>query len=209
MSRRAEVSRALAAMAVVSLAAPALGADKSAEVVVPLAIAVADDGGKPAADAAWIDAEIAAAEKLYAPLGIHFKKASTRALDERRAHLETKKDRDALFSEVTRGELNVFVVGSLRDVDDASRMRMGVHWRPASAPKKHYVILSKSAMPSTLAHELGHYFGLAHASVTNNVMSYSRAPGATVFLDAAQDATILRFLRISIAAKDFTPSREP
>ena len=38
-------------------------------------------------------------------------------------------------------------------------------------------------MPTTLAHELGHFLGNGHAYVKNNLMSYER-DGGEVFLDA-------------------------
>jgi predicted Zn-dependent protease len=52
------------------------------------------------------------------------------------------------------------------------------------------VILSADAADSSLAHELGHFFGIQpHSSVKNNLMSYDRED-ALVFLDAAQQAIV-------------------
>lgn len=202
------LSMVVAALGLTALAAPAAARGSASIGVVPLAIAIADENGTPVRDSAWVDAQIAEAEKLFGPIGVHFKKASTKALDPKLAHLENKKDRDALLATCDKNVINVNVVASLRDVDDPKRMRMGVHWRPGSAPKKHYVIVSASAMPTTLAHELGHYFGLAHSPVTDNLMSYSRGEG-TIFLDPTQAKTILQFARNSIAAKEFTPDPLP
>jgi hypothetical protein len=78
-------------------------------------------------------------------------------------------------------------VESLRDVDEPDRYRMGVCWRRGDG--KPYVIVSATARPTVLAHELGHFFGNGHSSVPNNVMSYIRTD-AEVFFDAKQIAIV-------------------
>lgn len=170
----------------------------------PLSISVALENDQPVRNDEWIDAQIAAAEALFSLCGVHFRKAQSRALDARHAHLETRKDRDALAAELSKGHINVMVVNSLRDVDDPSLYRMGVHWRPQKELKKQYIILAASAMPTTLAHELGHYFGNGHSSVKNNVMSYDR-DGSKVFFDSAQQIKITNFARIFLRSKQIIP----
>jgi hypothetical protein len=193
------------AVALVTLTAPGAAAKGVKPLgALPLRIAVAQEEGRPVRDDAWIDAQVAEAERLFGPIGVHFRKASTATLDARYARLETRKDRDALAAELHKGVINVMIVASLRDVDDPSLYRMGVHWRPSTALKKHYVIVAASAQPSTLAHELGHFFGLAHTAVPNNLMSYART-GDAVFLDAAQASRTLAFARLSVAAKEVVP----
>jgi hypothetical protein len=84
--------------------------------------------------------------------------------------------------------INVFVVDSLRDVDDPAEMRRGVHWHgPGGA---HYIILVATASPQVLAHELGHFFGNAHTKVADNLMSYERT-GGWVSFDADQGRRIV------------------
>ena len=183
----------------VSRALPAAAGDPAAAPIptLQLAFAVASEAGTPVRDDAWIDAQVAEAERLFGGLGVHLRKTAPRPLAERFAHLETRADRDALAAEMSRGVINVMLVGSLRDVDDTSLHRMGVHWRPAAAPAKHYVIVSASALPSTLAHEIGHYFGNPHSAVRDNLMSYDRS-GDQVFLDEAQGRIIRRFARLYV-----------
>jgi hypothetical protein len=53
------------------------------------------------------------------------------------------------------------------------------------------VILSATARPTVLAHELGHFFGNGHSTVPNNVMSYIRTD-AEVFFDNKQIGVIKR-----------------
>jgi hypothetical protein len=176
--------------------------------VLPIAIAVAHVQGKPVWDDAWIDAQIAETERLFGPAGIHIRKASSRALPERFAKLETRSDRDALASELTRGVINVMVVDTLRDVDDPVLYRRGVHWRPQKDLKKHYVIVAREASSTTLAHEIGHFFGNGHAKDMDNLMSYLRS-GSSVFLSGPQEARSRIFARIYLRSKELDPSLTP
>lgn len=171
----------------------------------PVSIAVAADADKPVQDEAWIDAQLAESERLLGKAGVHFKRGPLRALPARFARLETRKDRDALTAECKPGVINVFVVASLRDVDDTKLLRMGVHWQPQVKPRKHYVIVAASARATTLAHELGHFFGNAHSPVMNNLMSYER-DGGEVFLDASQWQRIQTFARIYVRSKELLPA---
>jgi hypothetical protein len=153
-----------------------------------LRVSIAVDGaGKPIADASWLAAEIDAAEGLFEPFGVRFARVDGDPLDARLAHVETRADRNALAPHVASHDIDVFVVGSLRDVDDPTQVRRGVHWHAPSGA--HYVILVASAPTTVLAHELGHYFGNPHSHVLDNVMSYERS-GAPVFFDGAQGKRI-------------------
>lgn len=163
--------------------------------VFPLALAVATDAGAPVVDEAWIAEEIAQANTIFAPSGVSFTQRSRRALDERFARLETRADRHALGAEMTPSVINVFVVLSLRDVDDPTQMRRGVHWRPANLPGAHFVVVSSIAGPDVLAHELGHFFGNPHSDTPNDVMSYLRDGTVTPFFERAELGQIRRHAR--------------
>jgi hypothetical protein len=169
------------------------------EVTLPLSFAVATEGGVPVVDQAWLDGQLAEVERLYGPLGVHFHAPAPRPLSLPLAHVESRADRDALAPAALGKLINVFVVASLRDVDDGVSPRRGVHWRARSSPSLHYVILSSIAGPSVLAHELGHYFGNGHSDQTDNLMSYRRT-GAPVFLVPAQVATIHAGVRAALRA---------
>jgi hypothetical protein len=161
-----------------------------------------DDAGKPVADASWLAEEIDAAEGLFEPFGVHFARADGAPLEVRLAHMETRADRDALASHVTPHVIDVFVVSSLRDVDEAGRMRRGVHWHTPSGA--HYLILVASAPTTVLAHELGHYFGNPHSQVVDNVMSYERS-GAPVFFDPDQGKRIAARARAYVKSGELAP----
>ncbi len=168
--------------------------------VLPLAIAVArDEAEVPVRDDASIDAQVATAERLFGAFGVHFRKAAQRPLPDRFARLETRRDRDALDAERAPRVVNVFIVRALRDVDDPRLYRMGVHWRNTKAPSHRYVIVTADALPTTLAHELGHYNGLAHSAVENNLMSYQRTT-EDVFLHPAQGAAVRSFARLAFTS---------
>jgi hypothetical protein len=187
--------------------APAFSASAKTEAPIPtlpLDLSVAPEAGKPVRDDAWIDAQIAEAERLFGPLGVHFRKAAQRPLADKYARLETRKDRDALAAERHKGVINVFLVASLRDVDDPRLYRMGVHWHHQVEKRKHFIIVSGDALPTTLAHELGHYFGNPHTSVVNNLMSYNRN-GAEVFLDDKQASRIRTFARLYVRSGELVP----
>ncbi|MFO0592227.1 MAG: hypothetical protein U0441_32080 [Polyangiaceae bacterium] len=170
----------------------------------PLSIAIAAANGKTAQTEAWVDAQIEAAQGLYNPFGVSFRKAETRRLAPAFMRLETRGDRDGLAAHLQPGRLNVFVVASLRDVDDPSLYRMGVHWAPNGDLKRQYVIVSGAARKTTLAHEIGHYFTLQHTQVVDNLMSYSRN-GGTVFLNAKQKADVTTSVRTHVARKLLVP----
>jgi hypothetical protein len=161
-----------------------------------------DDAGKPLADTRWLSAEIDTAEGLFEPFGVHFARVDGAPLDARLAHMETRDDRNSLASHVTAREIDVFVVGSLRDVDDPAQMRRGVHWHAPSGA--HYLILIASASTNVLAHELGHYFGNSHSHVLDNVMSYERS-GAPVFFDAEQGKRIAGRARAYVKSGELVP----
>ncbi|MFW5876490.1 MAG: hypothetical protein ACOCXM_07110 [Myxococcota bacterium] len=165
----------------------------------PVAVGVARTEEGPAVDRAWIETRLRRANRVFASAGVRFVLDDVRALPAAHGRLDTHADRHALRDEVRSGVINVFVVASLRDVDDPSRFRQGVHWRPPPRPGAHYVILSAIAQPDVLGHELGHFFGNhGHSDTPGNIMSYDRGDDPP-FFDAKQKRTIhhhvRRFLR--------------
>lgn len=171
----------------------------------PLSIAVAPLNGRAVADDAWVDAQVAEAQRLMAPHGVSVALFSRRALSETRARLETADDRDALAEHVERDVINVFVVDTMRDVDDPELLRMGVRWRKRSNLSKDYVIVTSGAFASTLCHELGHFLGNGHSTVVDNVMSYKRLVPWRVNFDAHQGARMRQVARRLIAGGKVVP----
>ena len=177
------------------LALPALAVLAAGPTTLTIDVQIARIDGEPVVPGAFVQERLDAANRIYAPYGVQFAVGTTLDLGAEHAALETAADRDALGALVRPFAINLFVVRSLRDVDEPERMRRGVHWHSRSHAGKHYVILSSIAGPDVLAHELGHYLGNPkHSEVAGNLMSYQRGDEPP-FLDAAQVRRIQRTLR--------------
>lgn len=169
----------------------------------PLAVAIVHERGTPVVSESWLAERVATANRIYASCTIEFVLGETRELDARHAHLVSRSDRHALGRELRPRAANVFVVASLRDVD-AEGFRQGVHWRPAGRPGAHFVIVSADSGPTTLAHELGHFFGNAHSATRGNIMSYDRGADEP-FFDAVQRRRIAQFLARFLRTRELVP----
>jgi hypothetical protein len=130
---------------------------------------VADEHGK-IANQEWIDMELGAANRHFAPLDVRFQLARIDALPASALHVETSADRDAIAEGRLAGRaIHVFVVGQLDDIE-AEGIAYGVNWhRPNDS--RRYLIISVQALERTLAHELGHFFGLPHSSYAISIMN--------------------------------------
>jgi NAD(P)-dependent dehydrogenase (short-subunit alcohol dehydrogenase family) len=121
----------------------------------------------------WIAAQLAAANRHFARLDVGFQLAGVDALPASAVHIETRGDRDALATDRLGGKLiHVFVVGKLDDVDEEGQIAYGVTWHARRDDRK-YLIVSAAALERTLAHELGHFFGLPHSSYAISIMNKS------------------------------------
>ncbi len=188
-------------------AAPASRADEPFPAL-GLRFAVAEVGGGQVVDGSWLTAQVAWANRIFEPAGVSFEQARVSGLDASHARLETRADRHALGAELSDDVINVFVVESLRDVDDPSRYRMGVHWRPRGHPGKHLVIVARHAVPTVLAHELGHFFGNhRHSDTPGNIMSYDRGE-VPPFFDAVQIRRIRAHARRFLRTGELRPADE-
>lgn len=174
MKRAAAAALAIAACST----APAARADDE---TFGLAIAIAH---KSAGDEAWLDAQIARANELFAPAAVRFRWTIEKTLDPAHAEMHSREDRDALAALGEKnGFVDVFVVDALEDVDEPGRMRRGVVWTHKPDGKR-YVVLARGSFIGVLGHELGHFFGNPHTSVPDNLMSYTRTGGSVSFDDA-------------------------
>lgn len=153
---------------------------------IPVVFHVAQHDGAAVAPASFVSEQLAAANRIYGPLGIELVERESVPLPAGHSELLTRTDRDALARHVRKGAIHCFVVAKLMDVDEPGRERRGVHWRPRLAPRLSFLIVSRISGSYVLAHELGHFFGnREHSDVPGNLMSYTRAEGPP-FLDGAQ-----------------------
>lgn len=122
-------------------------------------------------DLAFIRAQLEQANVHHGPAGLGFQVVEVRAHDA--ATITTRAERDVLGHERwQRGLIDVYVVSALANVDEPGEIR-GVHWRSRKDRSRRWVILSRISPPRVLAHELGHYFGLAHSTVPASLMNTS------------------------------------
>lgn len=136
-----------------------------------LHLAPAPAGGALVVTNAWLAEQVAEAETLFAPLDTGFEVVGADALaDPRTAHLETRKDRDALAAATGLGGrvIHVYLTGKLDDVDVPGAIAYGVTWHTKDGK---LVVVSGMARSRTLAHELGHFFGLPHSSYAISIMN--------------------------------------
>ncbi|CAN5737027.1 hypothetical protein BH09MYX1_BH09MYX1_18210 [soil metagenome] len=130
------------------------------------------------------------ARSIYAPVGFDLAVDVVLPLDESHHRIENVATRDTLAPLVRGQRINVFLVEALRDAEVKDLYRLGVTWDSRVAPLRRYIILTRGARESSLAHELGHFFGIPeHSATKNNLMSYDR-DDALVFLDDAQNTRI-------------------
>ncbi len=116
----------------------------------------------------WIAAQVATANRLFAPVGIGFTVAEVRGLAAGDVVITTPADRNRLGRVVKGALIHVFVVGRLGNIDDLAGEINGVHWRRHG---RHWVIVAARAWDLTLGHELGHFFGLPHSEVAASIMN--------------------------------------
>jgi len=158
-------------------------------------------GGQPAKSPQWLDDQLRHANEVFAPTGLSFDSAGeVRRLPGTHAVLESRNDRNQLARYLERGVVNVFVVGEMVDVDNRQEWRRGVHWKLQWRRDQHYLILTGIAPPTTLAHELGHFFGnRRHRWRAGNIMSYEHGPAPTFDRDQLR--------RVEYTARDFLRRR--
>lgn len=170
---------------------------------IPITRHVVRDGAL-VVDDSFMDLEIATANSLFKDAGVAFAFSGVVEIDAVYKALETRDDRDKLADLRVEKEVNVFFVDSLRDVDDPKLHRMGVTWRKLSKLSVKYIIVAASGSPTTMAHELGHFFGLDHVGQKNNLMSYDR-DGGDVFLTDPQRRVIRSTAQGLLARKEIVP----
>ncbi|MFK8002766.1 MAG: hypothetical protein AB8H86_24490 [Polyangiales bacterium] len=172
-----------------------------------LHVEIATVDGEPVVSEEWIEAHRQAANSIFGPAHVQFTSMDVNTNGEMAPDLITRADRHRLGPLVDsgRGDIHVFVVRSMADVDVEDRLLRGVHWRSnRGGGFRHFVVLTTLARPNVLAHELGHFFGNPHSDTPGNIMSYQRGEGPP-FFDAAQLRRIRRFRERFLRSGELVP----
>jgi len=157
------------AAAAITAAAPACPAERAHCFAIELHVA-ADDSGLVVTPA-WVAAQLAEANRHFAAIDVGFELESVDALPASAAHIVTRRDRDRLGDgHLDRHRIEVFLIAKLEDVDNPGDPVFGVTWRQPRDDRK-YVFVAANAFGRTLAHELGHVFGLPHSEYAISIMN--------------------------------------
>jgi hypothetical protein len=130
---------------------------------------VAGDDSGLVVDSEWVARALASAHRHFGSIDVDFKIVAIDALPPADVHIETRADRDRLAASGLPGKvIHVFVVGKLDDIDHERPFIYGVTWRKGD---RKFIIVSNAARERTLAHELGHFFGLPHSTYPISIMN--------------------------------------
>jgi len=183
---------------------------------VQVAIHIATADGEAVSNAEWIDERLKQANKLFAKTTAQFRRVSltTGQLGgDVSGDIMTVRQRHSLATKApTDGRIHIFIVDKLADKDRKGGFISGVHWRYAGGKRKwrgrRYIILSRWSAIDTLAHELGHFFGLPHTKRKNTLMtSPGRIAGAK--FTARQLRIIVWNHKRYLRSKRLRPAKRP
>lgn len=160
-------ARTAAALEALARAAP--GCDRARQHCIGIKLHVAARDAGPVATPDWVVRQLATANRHFAAIDVSFQVVGAAALPASAARIEDAAERTTLARHVAGTVIDVFVTAQLDDIDKKDGVIYGVAW-PAGGGKK-LVILSTMAWERTLAHELGHVFGLPHSRYAISIMN--------------------------------------
>lgn len=146
---------------------------------IPVTFHLATDSGSSVASNRDVQAWVERANEELAPFGIEVDVVAVRRLPAGWSTVTHWRTRRALAGHApSDGTVHVFAIEALDEEGRRSRRVRGLHWRYRGlAPGlrgREYLVVTRDAPSTTFAHELGHLFGLRHASRTDNIMCSCR-----------------------------------
>jgi hypothetical protein len=157
------------------------GRRHAAAVKVPVWVHLATAAGDPVVSRFRVRAWLRRANAALAPYGIELVAQRVTRLPAGAAHLDTwrSSQRLAAYAPVD-GRVHLFVLGDVdgtplgRSILRAGKRVRGLHWRYRGVRRelrgRQYIVVTGHAPSTTLAHEVGHLFGLRHSTAEDNIM---------------------------------------
>jgi hypothetical protein len=154
-----------------SLGATTAACDPARATCIGLRLHVQVNEAGPIATADWVARQVTTANTHFAPIDVAFEIVGIEPLPASYERVEDKEERHSLAPLVKGKVIDVFITGHLDDIDKPGEMAFGVTWH---ARDRKFVILSTQAWERTLAHELGHVFGLPHSKYPISIMNKTK-----------------------------------
>lgn len=147
-----------------------------------------DDEGARVIESDALARFVAEASAPFAGAGLAFEVGREHALPPSSDVLRTNRDRRVLARHLVPRRVNVFLVSRIEDPRpsaateraaaaqgfEPSGRLAGAHILVRGRVPDTYLIVKLPTSPTTLSHELGHFFGAGHHRDPRNIMSYGR-----------------------------------
>jgi hypothetical protein len=124
----------------------------------------------------YLEAAVLRANELFEKVGVRFSVQEKIEGEPKCEVVQSGAERDALaIYAPADGRIHVFLIPRLMDLETPTKDIAGRHWRyqgkDRSLRGRRFVMVAPgSARTDTLAHELGHFFGLPHHPRFDNLM---------------------------------------
>ncbi|MEM9189316.1 MAG: hypothetical protein AAGF12_09075 [Myxococcota bacterium] len=168
-----------------ALAVSLVPAAAAAEHRFPVVFHLATEEGQSVVGEEKLQRLVETANAKFRGAELGFEVDEKRQLPDGNAVLETISDRRSLARFLRPRVINVFVVREILDEVPSEATIRAAGWQgfrptgrlsgahiPTAQPPGTYILLTARASATSLAHELGHFFGAGHHRDPENIMSY-------------------------------------